>query len=247
MTDNNNLFDLVRATNPVDEAEVEGPDSPRAQEQLTRILASPIQEPQRRRMPRRRLRVVITLAVLALATTAAGWLWTRVIERPNAVLCYERADLDADIAGAPAGDRATADACAPVWQDGVLVNPEVATPGSVPPLTACVTENGSLAVFPTDDPVVCDRLGLAHPEPAGQESADAVRQLEGSLISFFQSRECIPIAEAETETRRILDQSGFTGWKIQTQPGSPDRPCGSFSIDAPSETIHLIPIPEPTS
>lgn len=247
MSDPKEGFELLRAANPIDEADVEGPDSPRAQELLERVLASPIPEPEQPRLPARRVRVIIALAILALATTAAAWLWTRAIERPNAILCYEQANLEADIAGAPAGGRATADACATVWQDRVLVNPEVAPPGLVPPLTACVGENGSLAVFPTDNSTICDKLGLAHPDPGSQDPADAVRRLENDLISYFQSRNCIAVAEAQTAVRAILDEAGFSVWRIESQPESPDRPCASFSMDPVAQTIHLIPIPEPSS
>lgn len=240
-------LELLRANNPVDESTVEGSGSPRAQELLNQVLASPKPDHTTKRYPLRRVRITVVWTVVALATTAAAWLWTRPIERPNAVLCYQQADLQADVAAAPAGSPATADACAPVWQESVLVNADLTPRGSVPPLTACVSENGALAVFPTGDPTVCDDLGLAHPEPASQESADAVRRLELELVSYFLARDCITMTQAETDVRRILNQTSFSDWAIQSQPEVADRPCASFSLDARAKTIHLVPIPRPSN
>lgn len=166
MTDPRDGFELLRATNPIDERDVEGPDSPRARELLVSVMATPRPPAERPRILSRRLRVAIALGALAVATTAAAWLWTRTVEIPDSVLCYQAADLDSDISGAPVGGTATADACIPVWRDGDLQNSDVAPNGSVPPLTACVAESGALAVFPTDETTVCETLGLAYPEPS---------------------------------------------------------------------------------
>jgi hypothetical protein len=182
------------------------------------------------------------LAVAAL-TTAAAWLWTRTIDLPNAVTCYQAVDTDAAAAAAPAGSEATADACVPVWEARILINTGITPAGSVPPLTACVAENGSLAVFPTADTTVCRSFGLAYPEPAGQDQADDIRDVEMRLIAYFQSDNCLSMADAEINVRRILDESGFNEWTVQSQPENPERPCASHSLDTQSHTLHLIPIP----
>jgi len=177
-------------------------------------------------------------------TTAAAWLWTAVIDKPHAISCYKAPNLDADIAAAPVAGEASADACTVVWQDGILENSDIVPTGSVPPLTACIAEAGGLAVFPTDDTTICGQLGLAHPEPAGQDQADALRGVEETLISYFQSESCIPMAEAEVEVWRILDGAGLTDWRVQTQPEHPDWPCASHSFDPESQTVHMVPIPK---
>lgn len=239
-----NGFERLKAINPVDESEVEGPDSPRAQHLLTTITSTRHGAPPQKRALTRRLRPIFAVLVAVLATTAAAWIWTRTISTPNSVSCYEAVDLGADIAAAPPGGSATADACVSVWERAELSNPEVALGGTVPPLTACVAENGSIAVFPTDDTNVCNSLGLAYPEPGSQDSTDTIRDVEDQLVAYFQSMNCIPLGEAETEVRRILDQSGLTTWTVQTQSENEDRPCASFSYEPASEIVRLVPIPD---
>ena len=244
MNDPRDGLELLRANNPVDESNVEAHDSPRAQDLFAKIVATPRDEtPPRRISSSRRLRLVTALLAVAALTTAAAWLWTRTIDLPNAVTCYQAVDLAADAAAAPAGSEATVEACAPVWDAEILVNTGISPAGSVPPLTACVAENGSLAVFPTADTTICRSFGLAYPEPAGQEQADNTREVEAQLIAYFQSGNCISMAEAETNVRRILGESGFAEWMVQSQPENLERPCASHSLDTQSQTVHLIPIP----
>lgn len=244
MSEPKNGVERLRETNPVEENRVEGPDSPRARQLLTHILARPREDDVPTRLSARRLRQAVALAVVALVTVAGAWLWFRPIDTPEAILCYREVDINSDLAAAPAGETVIAQACASVWEDETLVNPEVAEPGSIPPLTACVAETGALAVFPTDDTTVCDALGLAYPDPASQERADAVRQLQDQLVSYFQESECIPIAEAEVHIRQLLADFAIP-WIIQAQPATGDRPCASFSVDSAGKAIHLIPIPNP--
>lgn len=235
-------LERLRAINPVDETDVDGPDSPHAQELLTRVTSTHPGLPSPRLMSKR-VRLVLAVLAAMVATTAAAWIWTRAITTPNAISCYQAVDLDADIAAAPPGREATADACVPVWERAELANPDLVPAGSIPPLTACVAENGSLAVFPTEDTNVCAALGLAYPEPEQQDTADLIREVEDRLVGYFQSRECIPLGEAEAEVNKVLDSAGFTSWMIQTQPENSERPCASFSFDPTSETVILIPIP----
>lgn len=248
MNDPRDGLELLRANNPVRESDVETHDSPRAQDLFAKVVATPRDEnPLRRLASSRRLRLVIALLAVAALSTAAAWLWTRTIDLPNAVTCYRAVDPSADAAAAPAGSEATAGACVPVWEAEVLVNTGITPAGSVPPLTACVAENGSLAVFPTADTTVCRSFGLAYPEPAGQDQADDIRDVEMRLIAYFQSHDCISMADAEIDVRRILSESGFSEWTVQSQPVNPERPCASHSFDPQTTTVHLIPIPRTES
>lgn len=243
MGDPRNGFELLKKANPVDVDQVLGADS----EAARTILASIVQEPQPetsvRRPGRRPVRLAIALAAMTLVLIAATWLLTRNVENPQAIACHQAVDTDSDIAAAPTGGPATADACIPVWEDGIIENPEVAPLGSLPPLTACVTERGNLAVFPTDDQDVCASLGLAYPEPASQDDANQIRQLDSDLQAYFSSKECASMQEAETRVPNMLDDAGFDTWTIQTQQASDERPCASYSLTADTETIHLVPIP----
>ncbi|MFP4074534.1 MAG: hypothetical protein ACLFVZ_10890, partial [Actinomycetota bacterium] len=181
MGDPRDGFELLRKANPVDVDQVEGPESETAQDMFASITKTPRPDTSQGRVRRRPLRLAAALAATAVVLVAATWLLTRDVENPQAIACHQAVDLDSDIAAAPVGGPATADACVPVWEDGILVNPAVAPDDSVPPLTACVTERGTLAVFPTDNPRVCETLGLVYPEPSGQDDADGIRLLDADL------------------------------------------------------------------
>lgn len=75
----------------------------------------------------------------------------------------------------------------------------------------------SLAVFPTDDPTVCEDLGLSYPEPLEQDTANEIREIDDELIAYFQAEDCPTIEAAADEVRRILDQVRLTDWTIQKQ------------------------------
>jgi hypothetical protein len=237
--------EALRRTNPVRDDEVPGADSPKAQELLARIIATPRDHGKPAPPSRRRLQLVIAVAVISIVTVAATLIWLRTISIPNAIICYQDVDLDSDTAGAPAGETAAAEACVPVWEQRTLVNPDISPPGSVPPLTACVARNGALAVLPTEDTSICRRLGLAQPDPATQPSADNIRTLEGQLIDYFQSVECVAISEAIDHVRAQAEDHGLGSWAIEAQGETPERPCASFSIDPELETILIVPIPPP--
>lgn len=245
MSDPRNGFEVLKEANPVDADQVESPDSETAQTMLASIIETPRPEVSRNRLGRRPLRLAAVLTVLAVVLIGATWLLTRDVENPQAIACHQAVNLDSDIAAAPVGGPATAEACIPVWEDGILENPDLAPTGSVPPLTACVTERGTLAVFPADNQDVCATLGLAHPEPTSQDTANQIRQLETDLQAYFASTQCADMHEAETRVRNILDDAGFDTWTIQTQQASEERPCASIALSSDTETIHLVPIPTP--
>lgn len=243
MTRKTGAFDALRRSNPIREDEVPGPDSPEATELLAEILETPRGSQEERSLHRRNLRLALAIAAASLVAVAGTWIWVRTISIPNAILCYQAVDLAADTAAAPPSEQASAEACIGVWEQQVLVNPDIASPGSVPPLSACIAENGALVVMPTDDPMVCDQLGLAQPDPATQGEADQIRRLEQQLIEYFQSNECVPMTDALERVSELLAAHELTSWAIEGTDESADRPCASFSIDPELETIFIIPIP----
>lgn len=240
-------LEQLRQANPVDADRLPGPDSPEASALKEKILATrrPGQPP-RRHVPRRR-RVVVAVAagLLAIASTATAWvLITRDVTQPR-MACYEAASLGADRVGLSNPQTLEASECAPIWEEGTLTNPAAAKPGETPPLTACVTEAGTVAVFPSDDPQLCQRLGLAYPEPNSANRQAPTLALQQALIAYFANEECIPLSQAQTEVAEILRRHGFKGWDTEVMPGPSDRPCASFSLNAEQHVVSIIPIPDP--
>lgn len=245
MSEFGNDLELLRSFDPVDLGQVEGPDSERARDLLERVMRAP--RPATRRSAVQRSARPAVLAMLALFLLAATWFLTREVETPQSIACYQAVDLDSDVAAAPPGRPAAAEACAQVWEDGVLSNPDLVPVGAVPALTACVTQAGTLAVLPTGDSAVCEELGLAYPEPSSQTEADNVRQLDSSLNQLFSSSDCVAIDDVVAQVRLIMADSDLLDWTIDLGAATDERPCASYSLDARTRTITLVPIPSPNS
>jgi hypothetical protein len=236
-------FDVLSDHNPVAANEVPDAGSAPARRLLNEITAPRIPDLARRR----RVRRVIAIAAAALLLAAAAWATlVRDVTEPSGIGCYQTDDLDsARVVVRPTGEAAV-ESCIGPWRDGTLTNSDI-PPGSIPPLTGCVTDSGALAVFPTDDPEVCERLGLASPNPAPSEDIEPLIELQNRLVDYFSTTRC---ADTETAADDITDMVGDVGlneWTIQTQPPHPERPCASFSLDAGRNTIHIVPIPASTS
>lgn len=239
-------FELLRSLDPVNESRLPDHQTPIAQRLLTEILSKPrAASPAHPRRPsRRRLRVAVALAFVALATIAAAWIVLRAISNPIAIGCYQAPTLDSNRVGVASGGRLDPSVCAPLWEEATLVNQDVAPAGSIPPLFGCVTDTGSLAVFPSDDPTLCEQLGLSPPDDQSIPEGEAIRQLNDQLIAYFDNQACVPFDEAQQGVEDILEKTGFGDWTIEFMPGNPGHPCASFGLDSENQTIRVVPIPE---
>jgi len=244
MARRDDAFEILRANDPVDEATVGDADSPKARALFVEITSTPRHQHRRpERSVRRRLAFTIAIALLAVVSVAAAWLFLRDVSDPISVGCYQDASLDSDVVAVASGGDLDVSLCEPVWEDGTLTNDAVVSAGQVPPLIGCVTNTGNFAVFPGNDDNVCQTLGLADPNPESIPGGDAIRRLNDALVSYFAANNCQSIDDAESDVRRILDNSGLEGWHIQASLGGPGRPCASFGLDAPNQTVRIIPIP----
>jgi len=88
-------------------------------------------------------------------------------------------------------------------------------------------------------------LTICESDPESVPTGDTIRQLNDELVAHFAVNGCQTIENARTAVREILDRSDLNEWHIEVSPGGPGRPCASFGLDAPSHTVHLIPIPPP--
>jgi hypothetical protein len=232
-------FDILRDHNPVDTSTLPTADSPSARALFERITAIPRPD----RSPARRRHRIIALAVLAAVLAAATWVaLTRDVTEVS-VVCYQSTDLNSDRVGIEPAVAPTVNLCVAPWEEGPLTNIAV-TPGDIPPLTGCVTAGGVLAVFPTDDPTVCESLGLATPNPSQPpDRLDSIAQTEAEIVDYIAGEECVAPSEAEGRVRSILDDDGLKDWAITHQPTGTDRPCTSIAFDTAAETVILVPRP----
>ncbi|VAW06659.1 hypothetical protein MNBD_ACTINO02-1324 [hydrothermal vent metagenome] len=248
MSKYDDAIDALRAADPAKRFPAPDPDSPEARALFNDIIAQPRWLPDEDK-PYRRRRVVtiVAVALLTLLLIAVAWLTLRDVSNPISVACYQSTSLDSNIADAPSRGALDPDLCRSVWEDGRLANTDIVPAGQVPPLIACVTDEGNLAVFPTSNTALCSSLGLAEPNPESIPDADAVRLLNEDLFTYFDQQDCRPMEQATRDVRRILNKHGLNNWQVETSPGTPERPCASYALDAPTQILRLVPIPPPTS
>ena len=231
-------FDILRGHDPVDRTELPGPDSPAARTLFEQITTSTTTH----RRPVGRRRVLLAVAVLAIAAVAATT-WVALMRPVSelSVVCYAATSLDGDRVGVAASSTPSVEVCVEPWADGQLTNPDV-EPGEVPPLTACVTDDGILAVFPTDDRTTCQSLSLRVPDPnqPTDRLADTAAARD-AIVAYIAGETCASIDDAEVQVRTILDGHGLTDWTIESQPPRVDRPCVSIAFDVDTQTVILVP------
>jgi hypothetical protein len=236
--DRNDPFEILRGNNPVDPSTIDA-FGPAADDLLDSIIAEPA-----RRQPiltRRSLYLGIAAAAILAATAATWFLSTRSIETLS-VVCFESVDLDGHRSGLSETVTPQPEACQAPFQDGRLTF-DTSRPGYVPPLTGCVSDNGSLYVLPTDNQDICTALGLAKPDPTQPPaSLDDIGAAKEAITEYILSAECRPLEDTVTQVRRILDDNNLSEWQIQQNPGRPGQPCASIAYDIPNTTIIVVPI-----
>lgn len=206
MPDPPDPIELLRISNPADEAELEDPNSPEARRILARILAQPRRPVGTLGLRWRRL--LILTAGGALVTAAALVLLRPVIE-PMGLTCYSAPVLEADRVAVASGTGLETVACDPLWADLTLTNPAIVPSGVVPELRACVSPSGGLAVFPTTDAQICKRLGLLPPDPASLPEAELVRRMTEILARRIGDI-CLNMDQAAMVVEQVL---GDSEWK----------------------------------
>lgn len=238
MTNNRDPFDILSDYDPVDRTAIPDADSPQGRALLQQITQSG--------RPRRAVRPRVALAIAIIAAlAAAGMTWfilTREVTHLG-ISCHAEVNMSSDIVAVSADGTPAATDCVAPWADELLTNPDI-TFGDVPPLTACVTDVGAVAVFPTADPDVCELLGLAQQNP--NQPSDSLKKLaaaEQEITDYILATTCQPPDEAETVISGILAAHGLADWTVTRQPDHPDRPCASIAYDTERKLVILVPNP----
>lgn len=233
------LFELLRRADPAPLEDMPGPESDFGHRVREAAKSGATIKPQRKR----RVLTVAIAAAAALFGVAAAYYLTRPATQPSVVVCYQANTLDSTRVAVAIPPALTTAACEQPWRDGTLKS-ETVDEGEVPPLVGCVNDTGTLWVFPSDNGALCQDLGLANHEPTRTPDDSAI--LTGLLLDMFRTEECLSIADAQQQIAQLLDTHGLTLWHVvvATTP-TDERPCASFSLDPPTKTIGLVPIPTP--
>ena len=197
---------------------------------------------------RRRVRPLVlgfAAATLVLCATGFGaYALTREPTHVDSIGCFERDDLNSNVAviGSAATDPVTA--CAELWRNGSLGSTTY-----VPQLTACVLDTGAVAVMP-GEASVCAALGIASLSADARSRLARLGDLRAALSNRFgdssgsnRRTACVGEAAAVRIARAELETRGLSDWTIEiTSPFSAERRCASASIVPAETTVMLTPI-----
>jgi hypothetical protein len=174
-------------------------------------------QPAKRRRRRRRLGG-LALAVFLLG--AGGVTIAEILDDPETlatgqVACYSEASFEPDVASVQSGGgREPTALCAELLRTNE-------------PLVACVRKEGFVTVFP-GPPETCERLGLK-PLPAGYDAARRkVARLRADVARLLRAADCVPPATLARRAQRVLDRSGWDGWRAEVTGGR--GPCGWVAV-----------------
>lgn len=228
-------FDILRENNPFDPSQAPDGASAEAQALLALIKAT---DPGKVRSGHLRPRIAVVLVTLLLIA-AASIVWMRAAD-VQGVACFDAPSMEGTRVGVrPEGAPEVWD-CEPLWREGVLENPTIAEPGSVPRLVGCVTDAGALWVFPADDEATCEQLGLARLDDG--ETGDRESILQAHLVSLFGEHDCLDMDTAKATIETHLTDLELERWVVTTQPTTEERPCSSFSLDYATKQVILVPM-----
>ncbi|MDQ3740726.1 MAG: hypothetical protein M3389_07255 [Actinomycetota bacterium] len=186
----------------------------------------------RRRSPRWRLGVI---AVGLFMLGAGGVTLAEILDDPeklaaHPIACYDEASLDANVYVQSADGQDPVDKCAEVLRSrGALV--------------ACV-RGDTVAVFP-GPAQMCDRLGLK-PLPRGYAAAtEKLERLRRDVTALARGEECVPPHVLARRIQRMLDRSGWRGWRAVVEQGQ--GPCGTVgppvTVRADRPEVLILPGP----
>jgi hypothetical protein len=197
---------------------------------ITEDLAHRAPARRRLRLPRRRGRLLIALAALALGGGAlAATLQSSTRLAAGTVNCsYGASDTSAGVQAVALRGLSPVAACREEYRRGgpaALDRPGVK-------LVACQQAGFYVDVMVADGrPSQCRRLGLL-PLPASYAAAvSRVNALEQALGALQRGHDCIPPTVLVREVRDVLARLGFNGWRAELNHPplfATGGPCGQF-------------------
>jgi hypothetical protein len=169
----------------------------------------------RRGRIRRRIAIGgLGFAIAATGVAAASGVLTGTPEElaTTSVACYERADLSSNVTVISVADGTPVETCRRVL-------------GTDAPLVACAA-GPQLVVVPGRS---CEAPGL-QPVPAEYSAARAkVVAFHRAVADIERSADCIDLDELARRVQRLLDESGWEGWRTTVRRDLGPEPCGTVT------------------
>lgn len=239
MTEPLDPFDVIRRLRPeVDRGELQPGVDENADALLQRIVATIEQPPGRHRRRRRLIGGAMFVGLLATGSVAAArWIAGGEPSVIGQITCWggdtapPMVQVGLDLPdGADPVDR-----CAEQWHNG-----EISRNGP-PALISCITDNGIIAVIPTDDEG-CERLGLSVYEPT-EEGRQALRHYNDltERINDELDERCLDEQSTRALVDEVLSDDDFAAWQQADGLGfTPERRCGFIDIDAATRIVTVL-------
>lgn len=149
----------------------------------------------------------------------------------SGALCRAEARVDGNAIALDPGTDPLA-GCRRVWADDDF---GMGAP-MVPPLTACIGENGAIEVFPAEA-TVCQQLGLEAAAPVLAPENAAIIELQEELVTKINRAKCRPVRDVVAAAETIVTTSPLEGWRVVIEPGSESGLCGKAAVDSSIRTV----------
>lgn len=216
-----------------------GPDAA-ARGHARRRLEAEIAPRQRARpWPRRALSFGVVSSLLVVTLAATG-VFDGGPDLAQGVTCFERPRLEGNELHLPTTTTSPAAACAGQWRRGAMTEGRPVLP---PPLTACQSRRGRVAVLPLPLGTACRDLDLATLPSAYESSARRYATLYRTLVVRLSKDDCVGLGAAQDLVRDELDRVGLRSWIVETGSNfSPTRPCAAPAVDSQARKVRLLAV-----
>jgi hypothetical protein len=181
---------------------------------------------------RRRRWAIAGASVSTLLLAAFAVLHYGKVDQLTVVSCYDAATGDSSVQEEIPTDDDPVAACRAFWESGRFGN------GEIPPLTACVTDSGIIAVIPGNQQV-CAALGYTL-------WSGSLTEDERNLIAFSDElsmtflETCYSQSAAETATKALLAKYGLNDFTIATNDNWTNAlPCTASEVHFESKSVTL--------
>ncbi|MCE9620930.1 MAG: hypothetical protein K8R99_01145 [Actinomycetia bacterium] len=204
---------------------------------LARILATdPNRSDPPTARPRKRAWVLVGVSATVALMAAFAVLRHEAPTDPTQISCLSDVSVSPHRQiGLPTSDDPVA-ACRQLWQAGEFGDV------NVPALTACITDQGRIAVVPGGNQSCID-LGYSLWNGSLAESDDDLITFQVDLARELMEN-CSSREEAADDVQDLLTQHGLEEWTIAFSDNwTADMPCTKPAVDPQSKTVTLSALP----
>lgn len=233
------IIDLVEQANPL-RAPAPGLTGAALDARVAEIVAAiTATVPARRSRRRMWIGTGAVIAVLG-GGGAITWAVTRSSPAvdPTGVICYDSPSQHHGVVVTATGESPI-ELCAREWTNGQLGH------GEAPALVGCVGAGGASAVYPSDDPTLCDQLGLGVLDPVIPPEQLAIIAFTNDITDQLGTMGCVDQATLTQLIEAQLHDKGLDDvYTIKVlRATNAAEPCAVMGANPADHTIEILPVP----